>query len=512
MEKSNLKLKIPGIILFAILTINVLIALFGVLSVTFVNSTDEACYGINAYEMLKNGNIWVNTLKYKTDYYNSKPPLMLWLILIGYKIYGCNAMGLRIASAVCGLFLFFIGSYFVYRKKDGVSALLFAAFLPACTLLFNYHMMRSGDTDSLYGLCFILAMIGLINASQNPMWLVLYGLSFGLGFMAKSTHAALIIIIGILCIPFLVRYGTKIRHIVFSALAAVLVILPWFIARVGYDGLDFIKVMVFGETIANATTSSQNAAFTEYFSYIVQFAREPICDISFAIIIIAVVVRFISGAGRDDGKGRLVSFIKEIIDYRRYVLIVWFIVVVGAFSAVKARLEWYIYVSYIPLVMMAAECGAYLVRTIYRRKKTVLAVMLFMLMISAALAISVVNTSKYPWNGTGGNPKVNLGNDLEVLRDNAEIATSGRTAYIETPYNDYKPQNCWELDCVFYLETITDMKCMDGGAPEFLATDDMDAVLIIDKSLWDQYSDVLTGYVILQDNNYLIFSKHKYGE
>ena len=56
------------------------------------------------------------------------------------------------------------------------------------------------------------------------------------------------------------------------------------------------------------------------------------------------------------------------------------------------------------------------------------------------------------------------------------------------------------------------MKCMDGGAPEFLVTDDMDAVLIIDKSLWDQYSDVLTGYVILQDNNYLIFSKHKYGE
>lgn len=513
MKKGDLVFRALGICLFVVLCINMLVALFGVLPVTAVNSTDEACYGINAYEMIRNNNIWVNTLKYNPDYYNSKPPLMLWLIMIGYKIYGYNAMGLRVASAVCGFILYILVSFWLYKVRDGFTAVLFAAFLPACTLLFNFHMMRSGDTDSLYVLCFTIAMMGLIMALRSPRWLLLYGVAFGLAFMTKSTHAALIIIIGLLCLPYLVRAGIKFKHIIMSAFGAIVMILPWFIKRMSYDGLEFVKVMVLGETLSYAQGNVQKSDFIETFAYVMQLYREPVCDIAGIIIVIAIVVRYIDWVRTSvDNKKRSISFIHELINYRRYVLIVWFLVVVGAFSVVRARLEWYIYPAYIPLMMAAAECGAYLVKMLYHGGKKAVAIGLILVMVVPSIMISVNNIREYPWNGTGGNPIVNFSIDIEELKNNKEITTSNKNAFIENSYNDYKPYGEWELDCVFYCETILDMRCVDGGVEGFLATDDMDAILFLDKTLWDQYSGVLTGYVILQDNNFLIFSKHKYGE
>ncbi len=511
MNKSNMKYRLLGIFLFIILSINMVVALFGVLSVSSVNSTDEACHGINAYEMLRNGNIWINTLKYEIDYYNSKPPLMLWLIMIGYKIFGYNSMGLRIGSAVCGFILYLVGSLFACKKINGLSALLFAAFLPACTLLLKFHMMRSGDMDSLYVLCFTLAMMGLVMAEQKITWLILYGVAFGLAFMTKSTHAVLIILIGLMCIPFLIKFGMKIRHIVMAAVAAVIMILPWFIQRVRFDRLAFFKDMILGETIGRVEGSAQKSDFKDFFDYIIQMIKEPICDIAFVIIIAAICVRYYRWK-KASLNGRFKDFIINLIDYKRYVLIMWFIVVLGAFSAARSSLEWYIYSAYIPLIMMAAECGAYLIRVIYVNGHKFVSGISALLIIAIALSISINNISEYQWNGTGGDPVINLSEDMIALLDNTELELSGQNAYIETSYNDYKFEGGWELNCVFYLETILDMRCVDGGVSDFLATDDMNAILFLDKNLWDQYSGVLTGYVILQDNNYLIFSKHKYGE
>ncbi len=62
-------------------------------------------------------------------------------------------------------------------------------------------------------------------------------------------------------------------------------------------------------------------------------------------------------------------------------------------------------------------------------------------------------------------------------------------------------------------ETMVDWQCLDGGVEGFLNDESTEPhVLILSESLWDQYSGVLTGYVILQDNGYLIFSSEKYGD
>lgn len=68
---------------------------YGVLS-----DWDEARHGVSAYEMLRNGEPVVSTWQYEPDYWNLKPPLSEWFIMLGYRIFAFNAWGLRFYSAL----------------------------------------------------------------------------------------------------------------------------------------------------------------------------------------------------------------------------------------------------------------------------------------------------------------------------------------------------------------------------------------------------------------------------
>jgi 4-amino-4-deoxy-L-arabinose transferase-like glycosyltransferase len=488
-------------------------ALFGVLGRPPVNSTDEACHGINAYEMLRNNNIWINTLKHETDYYNTKPPLMLWLIMTGYKICGFTPLGMRLPSAIAGLILFLGCCIFLSKRYGRLQTLLFASFLPACTQLFRFHMMRSGDMDALYTLCFSAAMLCLFLSLENPWWILLYGLCFGLAFMTKSTHAALILVIGILFLPVMIRrHLLKPLHYILSALAAVAAVLPWAIHRLSFDGTKFFYYMIFGETLGRVSSNVSCGSDSDPFAYVSQLIHEPVCDIAFVLIAVSVILRLFVFTGRPL-HSEVKAALRQTITPLRLLLIIWFTVVVGAYSVVKASLCWYIYPAYIPLMIMAADSGAYLIKCCRRLKNgRIFSSLLLTALIAASLCISVSMICSYPWKSAsaGGNADLNFYHNLQdAVQDNPE-GFSGRTAFIESSYNIYKPQDEWELDFVYYSETVLDVTCTDGGVQAFLASSDPDAILILDKNLWDTYSPVLTGYVILEDNDYLVFSKQKY--
>ena len=64
---------------------------------------DESRHGINAYEMIRNQDYVVSTYQGEPDYWNLKPPLSFWLIAVGYRMFGYNALGLRFFSALASL-------------------------------------------------------------------------------------------------------------------------------------------------------------------------------------------------------------------------------------------------------------------------------------------------------------------------------------------------------------------------------------------------------------------------
>ena len=80
------------------------------LSYDELKSFDEARHGVSAYEMLQTGEPIVTTYAYSPDYWNLKPPLSEWLIALGYKLFGYNALFMEKTQCTCFYFLSFLVS------------------------------------------------------------------------------------------------------------------------------------------------------------------------------------------------------------------------------------------------------------------------------------------------------------------------------------------------------------------------------------------------------------------
>lgn len=87
------------VLLLALLTAGGFL-LFTNLGETGISDCDEARHGINAYEMMQSGDYVVTTYRGEPDYWNLKPPLTDYCIMLGYRLFGYNALGLRFYSAL----------------------------------------------------------------------------------------------------------------------------------------------------------------------------------------------------------------------------------------------------------------------------------------------------------------------------------------------------------------------------------------------------------------------------
>ena len=241
---------------------SVVLSIFIRLGAGEVLQTDEATHGVNAYEMLRHGNALVNTYKYTVDYFNSKPPLSLWCIMLSYRIFGAGSFGLRFASAVSGCLLCIIFSVFLKKNYGAVAAVSFAAAFPLMTALFEFHMFRAGDMDAIYCLLFGISMIALYETSKGKKGMLqLYGAAFGLAFLAKSIHAGVILVIGCLFLPCMWR-NLKRKSVILAALIAAGIPGIWALARFYFDGTGFLYTMVFGEA-SDKIRSSVNLAYLQ---------------------------------------------------------------------------------------------------------------------------------------------------------------------------------------------------------------------------------------------------------
>ena len=60
-----------------------------------IRSWDEALYGVNALEMLRTGEMIVNTYGYEPGFFNLKPILWPQLLSLSFSLFGENPLGLR---------------------------------------------------------------------------------------------------------------------------------------------------------------------------------------------------------------------------------------------------------------------------------------------------------------------------------------------------------------------------------------------------------------------------------
>lgn len=210
-----------------------------------IYSWDEARHGVNAYEMIKRNNYIVNTYSYKNDYWNLKPPMSFWAVIMGYKLAGFNPLGLRIFSGVSAYVTILMVTLFTFFRYGKLASIISAAVLSTTVPYILEHCARTGDPDSIFVLFFTAAMMATALMEKKIAYLYAAGIFFALAFLTKSWHAGCIVVI---CIIYIIASGIifklKLKHIILFMLSASLPIIVWGIVRYREDGFVFFREMI----------------------------------------------------------------------------------------------------------------------------------------------------------------------------------------------------------------------------------------------------------------------------
>lgn len=148
---------------------------------------DESVYAVNAYEMIENGKYFCPYFAGLPDYFNSKPPLLIWIQILFIKFFGYNELTVRMPSALAACFSILIVFHFAKKWFDETTAWLSSLILLCSKGFIGFHTARTGDTDALLAMICLLANIFFIEfiVFQSVKKLLLFFLFFTLAFLTK---------------------------------------------------------------------------------------------------------------------------------------------------------------------------------------------------------------------------------------------------------------------------------------------------------------------------------------
>ena len=153
-----------------------------------IHQWDEARTGINAVEMIQNGD-WINLhFAGEPDKVRAKPPFVVWMVATNFQLFGYNRFSLRIHSALASIAILLLLYQIIVLYKSHLFA--FAAcitFIPTRAIL-GFHVGRTGDFDAVL-IAFLLA--GLFhflryldfNKQRGIYWAAFF---WGLAFFTKG--------------------------------------------------------------------------------------------------------------------------------------------------------------------------------------------------------------------------------------------------------------------------------------------------------------------------------------
>ncbi len=190
---------------------------------------DESVYSVNAYEMIQNGKYFSPYFEGIPDFFNTKPPLLIWFQILFIKLIGFNELAVRLPSAIAAVISVFIVFYFVKKWHDEQTAWLASLILLCSKGFIGFHTARTGDTDSVFTLFCLLANVSFIhfiinNSGKN---ILLFFLFMTMAFLTKM-YACLLFVPAYLIILIIQK---KIKK--------------FFLAPLSYIGIIFFLATIF---------------------------------------------------------------------------------------------------------------------------------------------------------------------------------------------------------------------------------------------------------------------------
>ncbi len=152
---------------------------------------DESRNIVNALEMNRGGFGLVTTYRDAPDLWNTKPPLLIWLMVASVRLSGESEWALRLPGMIATLGTLTIVMLFVRRTTGSAwTAALAALLLAASPGLFGEHGARTADYDSLlifFSTAYLLLLFGAIHRRRPAGWgLALIGLCVVGAILTKS--------------------------------------------------------------------------------------------------------------------------------------------------------------------------------------------------------------------------------------------------------------------------------------------------------------------------------------
>lgn len=152
---------------------------------------DESRNVVNALEMRRTGPGLVTTYGFTPDLWNTKPPLLIWLMTGSMALFGPSEWAMRLPSALAGLGTLLILILFVRRVTGSIgTALIAATILLLSPGFFGEHGVRTADYDAVL-LFFVTAALQLLyfavhRARPDTRDLLAIGALLGAAAMTKS--------------------------------------------------------------------------------------------------------------------------------------------------------------------------------------------------------------------------------------------------------------------------------------------------------------------------------------
>ena len=225
------------------------------LGLASVEEWDESLYATTAWEMLRHGNPIATTFGGDLDYYNSKPPLNVWLLAASFTMFGVNLVAMRVVSAAAAWLTVFALQIWTRRLFGPMVALLASLVLSTTYGFLHLHSGRTGNADALLTLLILLIVIALSAARHRPWHRAWLGPLLAGVFLLKGM--AVLMPLAIILVAEVWARGPRPPWKPLFA-AAVLFAIPtgaWAAARWQLDGWQFFDRMFFQDFVALSSTA-----------------------------------------------------------------------------------------------------------------------------------------------------------------------------------------------------------------------------------------------------------------
>jgi 4-amino-4-deoxy-L-arabinose transferase-like glycosyltransferase len=300
-----------------------------------VTEWDESLYAISAAETARYGNWIGTTFDGALDYYNTKPPLNVWLIALSFKTFGTNLLSLRIPSALAAWLTILVLMLWT-RRSFGAATSLLAGLVLSATFGFLYvHSGRSANTDAMFTLLMLLTVVTLWVSEQRPWRLVWLGPIVAAVFLLRGMAALMpLAMIGTVQALGGRRLRERWAPLMVAGLLFVLPVVAWASARWQIDGSVFLERMFHYDFVARSVSVLEGHTGTLlYYPNVLQKDQYEWLLAAVGALVLFPVPR-----------QRLRQLLTESADdrYRRVVAGSWLGVTILIPSLMRTKVAWYL--------------------------------------------------------------------------------------------------------------------------------------------------------------------------